>query len=238
MTRITIFNEFVQERMQDDVKSVYPDGIHVALGAFLSPEEDFSVTYATQDMPEHGLTQEVLQNTDVLLWWAHLKHEEVDDKVVQRVFEHVNAGMGLIVLHSAHASKIFSRLMGTQTLDLRWREDDELARHWVVNKGHPIAQGVGDYFEVEHDETYGEPFAIPEPDELVFICWYPGGEVFRSGCCFRRGQGRIFYFQPGHETIPVYHNNEMVQKVIKNAIRWAHAPYRFTYTVAHTQKLN
>ena len=66
-------------------------------------------------------------------------------------------------------------------------------------------------------------------DNLVFISWHPGGEVFRSGCCFVRG-GRIFYFQPGHETFPIYYQPE-IQTVITNAVRWV-AP---TYPIVQTK---
>lgn len=163
-----------------------------------------------------------------MLWWGHMAHQEVSDEVVAKVCQRVNDGMGFIALHSAHASKPFSRLLGTRTDMLRWREDGDMQRLWVTSPGHPIAQGIGDYFEVPHDETYGEQFFIPQPDNLVFISWHPGGEVFRSGCCFVRG-GRIFYFQPGHETFPVYYQKE-IQTVITNAVRWAAPLYMPAYS--------
>ncbi len=223
MIRVTIWNEFVHEQHDEKVKAVYPNGIHEAIAAFLGTEEDLSVKTATLEMPEHGLTQEVLDNTDVLLWWGHMRHGAVADEIVNRVHKRVYEGMGLIVLHSGHASKIFSKLMGTPTEMLRWREINEKQRIWTIAYGHPIAQGVGEYFELPQEETYGEHFAIPQPEELVFITWFPGGEVFRSGCCFVRGAGRIFYFQPGHESFPTYYN-PTIQKVIKNAVRWAYNP--------------
>ena len=188
-------------------------------------------------MPEHGLTQEVLDTTDVLLWWGHCKHEAVADEIVQRVYDRVNAGMGLIVLHSGHGSKIFRKLMGTNTGYLRWREDGEMVRLWVMDLAHPIAQGLGEYFELPAEETYGEHFDIPAPEELVFVSWVPGGEVFRSGCCWHRGQGRIFYFQPGHETYPAYYDAN-VQKVIRQAVRWAYRPVSWTRLKdTHTTRL-
>ena len=127
--------------------------------------------------------------------------------------------MGLIVLHSAHFSKIFKRLMGT-TCNLKWREIGEKERVWVVNPAHPIADGLSDYFEIPHAEMYGEPFGIPEPDSLVFTSWFEGGEVFRSGCCWYRGRGKVFYFRPGHETYPIYYQPE-IRQVIANAVKWA-----------------
>ena len=148
-----------------------------------------------------------------------MAHSKVQDHIVERVYEKVLMGMGLIVLHSAHVSKIFKRLMGT-SCELKWREIGERERVWVVDETHPIAEGLGDCFELEHAEMYGEPFDVPAPDQLVFISWFQGGEVFRSGCCYRRGRGKIFYFAPGHETYPIYHDPN-VQRVIFNAVKWA-----------------
>jgi trehalose utilization protein len=219
MIRVTVWNEFIHEKEMDEVKKIYPDGIHAAIADFLGKEEDIEVRCATLDMEECGLTQEVIDNTDVLLWWGHCAHGSVPDEIVDRVQEAVLKGMGMIFLHSAHHSKPFRRLMGT-TCNLCWREDGDMERLWVVDPGHPITQGLGRYFELEHEEMYGEPFGIPEPQKVVLLGWYEGGEAFRSGCCYVRGNGKIFYFQPGHETYPTYHNKD-VQTVIKNAVRWA-----------------
>lgn len=201
------------------VAEVYPDGIHNTIAEFLRKNPDMEVRTATLQEPEHGLTEEVLANTDVLLWWGHIAHHEVSDEVVQRVKQRVLDGMGLVVLHSGHFSKIFQALMGT-TCNLKWREMGEKERVWVIEPGHPIAEGLPPYFEIPQTEMYGERFDIPAPDTLVFISWYPGGEVFRSGCCYYRGKGKIFYFSPGHETFPIYKQPE-VQTVITNAVRWA-----------------
>jgi trehalose utilization protein len=218
LPRVTVWNEFRHEKKDQKVIEIYPDGMHEAIAQPLRAE-GFAVRTATLDEPEHGLTEEVLAETDVLLWWGHMAHKEVSDEVVERVQKRVLEGMGLIVLHSAHVSKIFMRLMGTGCM-LRWREAGERERLWVVAPGHPIAEGIGEYFEIPHEEMYGEFFDIPAPDALVFVSWFQGGEVFRSGCCFERGQGKIFYFRPGHETHPTYHQPE-VQRVISNAVRWA-----------------
>jgi trehalose utilization protein len=216
--RVTVWNEGRHEQRSERVRSVYPEGIHAVIAKFLS-EQGFEVRTATLDEPEHGLTQEVLDNTDVLLWWGHMAHKEVSDEVVERVYQRVLNGMGLIPLHSAHFSKIFKRLMGT-TCNLRWREVGEKERIWVVEPGHPIAAGLPPYFEVPKTEMYGERFDIPAPDTLVFISWFAGGEVFRSGCCYHRGNGRVFYFRPGHETYPIYYQPE-IQQVLINAVKWA-----------------
>jgi trehalose utilization protein len=166
------------------------------------------------------LTREALDDTNVLFWWGHTAHDRVEDRVVRRVQEEVLAGMGLVVLHSGHAAKIFKALLGTHC-SLKWREAGEKEILWNLAPGHPITQGIGEYIELEHHEMYGERFDIPEPDELIFLSWFEGGNVFRSGCTFRRGKGRIFYFSPGHETFPIYHRADIL-KVLVNAARWAH----------------
>ena len=216
--RVTVWNEYRHEKVHDEVGKVYPDGIHEAIAKHLRAE-GLKVRTATLDEPEHGLTDEVLSQTDVLVWWGHMAHLQVSDEVVDRVYERVLDGMGLIVLHSAHMSKIFRKLMGTSG-KLKWREIGEKERIWVVEPGHPIAEGLGEYFEVPHAEMYGERFDVPAPDTLVFISWFEGGEVFRSGCCYRRGSGKVFYFRPGHETYPIYYQPEVL-RVISNAVRWA-----------------
>jgi trehalose utilization protein len=217
--RVTIWNEFVHERTTPVVTKIYPDGIHATLARALSQDPELTIATATLDEPEHGLTEKLLAETDVLLWWGHAKHDAVRDEIVNRVHARVNAGMGLVVLHSGHYSKIFKKLMGT-TCVFRWREAGERERLWVVNPAHEIAQGLGEFIEIPESEMYGEPFTIPEPEELVFISWFEGGDVLRSGCCWTRGAGRIFYFSPGHELYPIYHQPE-IQRVIRNGVHWA-----------------
>lgn len=216
---VTVWNEFRHERNDEKVKKVYPQGIHNAIKSYLDGVGCFDTKTATLDEPENGLTEDVLNNTDVLLWWGHMSHNEVKDEIVEKVYERVLNGMGLIVLHSGHYSKIFRKLMGT-SCSLCWRENGDKERLWVVNPGHPIVEGIGEYIELPHEEVYGEVFEIPQPDDLVFVSWYEGGEVFRSGCCYNRGWGKVFYFQPGHETFPTYYNQQ-IMKVIENAIKWA-----------------
>jgi len=216
--RVTVWNEYRHEKDNVKVASIYPKGIHGTISSFLL-EEGLEVRTATLDEPEHGLTEEVLDQTDVLIWWGHKAHDEVEDDIVHRVQQRVLNGMGLIVLHSGHFSKIFKKLMGT-SCDLKWREANDKERLWVVKPTHPIAQGIGEYIELEKEEMYGEFFDIPEPDEVIFVSWFTGGEIFRSGCTFSRGNGKIFYFRPGHETYPTYYHED-VQKVIRNAVYWA-----------------
>ena len=232
--RVTIWNEFRHEKTHDEVKQIYPDGLHVPIADHLR-QGGMEVRVATLDDPEHGLTEDVLARTDVLTWWGHMAHAEVSDTVVDRVQRRVLDGMGLIVLHSGHHSKIFRRLMGTSA-DLKWREADEKERLWVVEPGHPIADGLDQYFEIPQAEMYGEHFDIPAPDTLVLVSWFQGGEVFRSGCCYQRGRGRIFYFRPGHETHPTYFDPD-VRQVIANAVRWATQPMGAAPTFGNREPL-
>jgi len=222
--RVTVWNEFRHEKDNEAVKKTYPEGIHAVIAGALARNADMEVRTATLDEPEHGLAEEALERTDVLTWWGHAAHGEVADEVVARIKKRVLEGMGLIVLHSGHFSKIFKALMGTNC-SLKWREQAEKERLWNLEPGHPITAGIGDYIELPNTEMYGERFDIPTPDELIFVSWFEGGEVFRSGCTWRRGHGRVFYFRPGHETYPIFHN-EQVMKVITNAVRWAAARVR------------
>ena len=221
--RVTVWGENVHESRDPQVRDIYPDGMHETIAAALREQLGADVRTATLQDPEHGLTQDVLDATDVLTWWGHIAHDEVGDAVVDRVQQAVLGGMGLLVLHSGHYSKIFQRLLGT-SCGLQWRNEGERELVWTVAPAHPIAQGVPQPIVIERQEMYGEPFEIPPPDELVFISSFAGGEVFRGGCCFLRGAGRIFYFSPGDQEYPVYHHPD-VQRVLANGVRWA-APVR------------
>lgn len=222
MIRVTVWNEYIHEREYEGIGKIYPDGIHGCIGQFLSQNDDITVNYATLDMPHHGLDENVLENTDVLIWWGHCAHDKVSDAVVEQVKNHVLRGMGLIALHSAHHSKIMKALLGT-TLNLHWKHGDS-ERLFCVNPSHPIAAGITEPIVLENEEMYGEFFDIPKPDDEIFLGWFKSGNVFRSGVTFTRGMGKIFYFQPGHEEYPIYYNKQ-IQRVITNAVRWA-APYR------------
>ncbi len=217
--RVTIWNEFIHEVENEGVSDIYPDGIHAALADGITSLAHATCRTATLVEPEHGLTEEVLAGTDVLVWWGHKAHDRVMDSVVERVYQQVLSGMGLVVLHSGHFSKIFRRVMGTNC-SLKWREADEKERIWNLAPSHPIMAGIGDYFELPQEEMYGERFDIPEPDELLMISWFQGGEVFRSGCTWRRGHGRVFYFRPGHETYATYYDDNVL-RVVANACGWA-----------------
>lgn len=217
--RVTVWNEFQHERENDVVRAIYPDGIHRAIADGIADIGDLEVRTATLDEPDHGLTPEVLSATDTLIWWGHKAHDRVSDHIVERVCNEVLSGMGLIALHSAHFSKVFRRLMGTNC-SLKWREADERERLWNIKPSHPIMEGIGEYIELERAEMYGEPFDIPTPDELLLISWFQGGEVFRSGCTWQRGNGRVFYFRPGHETYPIYYDPNVL-RIVANGCKWA-----------------
>ncbi|MDD3213874.1 MAG: ThuA domain-containing protein [Eubacteriales bacterium] len=217
---------------------VYPKGIHGALGELFSTQPDMEVRTATMQDVDQGLSGENLEWADVMVYFSHKYWLGVSEDRVDAAQQRVLDGMGLVLLHSSHASKLFSRMLGTRTQCLRWREgrttsaqraegaaapenDGEWQRVWLVCPSHPIAEGLtGEYFTIPKDESYGEYFEIPQPEEQVFLTTSEGGEVLRSGCCWRRGSGKIFYFASGHETFPVYYQPE-VQRVLVNAVHWA-----------------
>lgn len=216
--RVTVWNENRVNSSNQKMTEIYPHGIHGTLAAIFR-DAGFDVKTALLDDIENGLTDEILEDTDVLVYWSHIANNQLSDETADRVCRHVNRGMGFIPLHSALGSKPFKKLLGT-SCTIKWRESDDRELIWCVNPAHPISEGIEGFIDLEHEETYSEYFDIPQPDELVFVSWFSGGEIFRSGCCFNRGKGRIFYFQPGHETLPTYHNKQ-IQKVLINAVRWA-----------------
>ncbi len=220
--RTLVWGENVHERTNKVVAGIYPKGMHGAIADALNTDSSIRAETATLDQPDHGLSRERLAATDVLLWWGHAAHGDVSDAAVEMVCEAVWSGMGAIFLHSAHFSKPFKRLMGTPC-NLTWREAGERERLWLTSRNHPIAAGLPDHFELENEEMYGEPFGVPEPMETVFVIWFQGGEVFRSGLTWKRGAGNVFYFRPGHETYPTYHDAN-VQTVLRNAVKWAYNP--------------
>lgn len=216
MIRVTVWNEYKHEREYENIRKVYPDGIHGCIAAFLG-KEGFDVRTAVFDMPEHGLTEEALEQTDVLIIWSHALQDEFSDEVAERVRRHVLSGMGLIALHSAHYSKIMKLLLGTSMI-LKWKHG-EREKLWCTAPLHPIAKDIPEMIELPEEEMYGEFFDIPKPDDVIFTGWFSGGGVFRSGCTFTRGYGKIFYFQPGHEEYPIYHIPE-IRKIIINAVHF------------------
>ena len=218
---VVVWGENRHEQIEEHVREIYPDGMHEAIRAGIEEHlgDAATVRTTTLDEPDHGLTDDVLAGTDVLVWWGHAAHGEVADEVVERVHRRVLEGMGLVVLHSGHWSKLFVKLMGT-TCTLRWRSEHDRELVWTVNPTHPIARGVPSPIVIPEQEMYGEQFDIPVPDELVFISSFSGGEVFRSGCTFRRGRGKIFYFSPGDQDFPVYHHPD-IRRVIANGVAWA-----------------
>lgn len=231
---VLVWNENQHEKKDENVAKIYPQGIHECLKSFLQ-SDDINVTTATLDDENCGITKEILENTDVILWWGHCNHGDVPDEVAQMVKDAVLSGMGAIFLHSAHHSKPFKLLMGT-SCNLSWREDGDSERIWVTKPGHPILDGIDRYFDLPHEETYAEPFDIPNPDEVILISSYSGTEVFRAGCTFNRGTGKIFYFQPGHETFPTYYD-ENVRTIIKNAVNWVKPHTRVNVECPHIVKI-
>lgn len=236
MIRVLVWNEFRHEKISERVKEVYPDGIHNVIAEFLGKEEDIEVKTAWLDQENCGITKEILDETDVIIWWGHMAHREVPDEVAALVRDAVLDGMGAIFLHSGHHSKPFKALMGT-SCNLTWRESGDSEILWVIDPAHPITRGIDRYFKLEHEETYGEPFVIPNPDKVLLIGNYSGGEVFRSGVLYERGNGKIFYFQPGHETFPTFKVPE-VQTIIKNAVRFVAPTYRAHIDCPHVRLID
>lgn len=233
--RVTIWNEFRHEKNNEAIKAIYPEGMHKAIGKGIAAD-DLEIRYATLDEPDHGLTDEVINSTDVLIWWGHAAHGEVRDDIVAKVHRRVLEGMGLIVLHSGHFSKIFKAVTGC-TCSLKWREVGERERLWNIAPCHPITQGIGEYFEIPHEEMYGERFDIPKDSEIIFISHFEGGDVFRSGITLERGYGKVFYFRPGHESYHTYYQKEVLQ-IISNAIRWAKPVFFRKMTAPQTPALD
>lgn len=232
--RVLVWNENLHEKQSEEIGRIYPDGIHGAIAEGLRNFDCFEVSTATMNMPECGLDEETLSNTDVLIWWSHIGHAQVPDEIAERVRQRVLDGMGFIPLHSSHLCKPFVKLMGTCCRS-KWRENDERERIWVIEPAHPIAANLPEYIELPAEETYGERFEIPTPDELVFISWFSGGEVFRSGCCFKRGLGKIFYFRAGHEAYPTYYRDD-IRQVLANAVCWARPSHGPVPTLGHVEK--
>ena len=219
--RVVVWDEKLHEK-EERVREVYPNGIAAKIAAGIKKElayvDDFEVVCLNSDMEEFGLTEETLNETDVLVFWAHRSHNAFTDEIVERIYNRVMKGMGLIVLHSAHLSKVFKRLMGT-SCTLKYRFGD-YARIWTTTPSHPIARGIPEYFDLDEEEMYGEFFDVPKPDDVVFTTWFSGGNLFRGGCTWQRGYGKVFYFHPGHDTNSAYYNSTVL-KVIANAVLWA-----------------
>ncbi len=218
MIRVTIWNEYQHEQEYEGIRKVYPEGIHGAIREGLSGREDLVLRTATMYDEGQGLTEEILADTDVLIYWAHAAHDKITEENAERIARRVREGMGAIFLHSGHGCKAIAKLLGT-TMTLKWKEGDR-ERLFTVNPTHPIAAGVPEIIELEREEMYGEFFDIPTPDDVVFEGWFASGYLFRSGVTFTRGKGKIFYFQPGHEEFPIYHRSD-IRKILENAVYWA-----------------
>lgn len=236
MIRVLVWNEFHHEKVEEKIKEIYPEGIHGAIAEFLGEDEEISVRTATLDDENCGITKEILDETDVIIWWGHMRHKLVPDEIAALVRDAVLDGMGAIFLHSAHHSKPFKLLLGT-SCNLTWRESDDREIVWVIEPSHPITKDVDRFFVLEHEETYGEPFTIPTPDKLLLIGNFSGGEVFRSGCLYERGNGKIFYFQPGHEAYPIFRHSA-VRSIIKNAVHFVAPSYRKRTDCPHVRKFD
>jgi trehalose utilization protein len=226
-------------------KELYPNSLRgaIAVGVTgLDKASELDVKTAHLDEPEQGVSDQILAETDVLVWWGHARHDLVEDALAERIKDRVHKqGMGLVVLHSGHYSKPFKVTVGGPGhLKGGWREADDSETIRVCAPWHPVAEGVED-FVLDNEEMYGAPFDVPPYETLVFQSRFSvGGETFPSGIAWTvgegidpeftsgpgngknqgEGKGRLFYFRPGHETYPTY-LDARVHKVIYNAIRWS-----------------
>ncbi len=233
--RVTVWDE-----NKPHIEEYYPAGIRGAVADAIKGD-GVEVTIAHLDEPDQGISEDLLENTDVLVWWGHARHGEVDDELAAKIKQRVHhGGMGLVVLHSGHYSKPFRATLDcTGHLKGGWRESDDTEEITVCAPWHPIAEGVSN-FTLEAEEMYGGPFGTPPVEVLIFQSFFPkGGEVFPCGAVWTvgdgvdldftsgpgngvgqgKGIGRVFYFRPGHETYPTYFHSE-VKTIIRNGVLW------------------
>lgn len=216
-TNVLVWSE---ETVHDDV---YPNDINSAVAEHLNEHPEFVAQAVHIDEPDQGVSEDRLEWADALVWWGHARHDDVREETVDRVEEYVTEeGVGFLALHSAHYALTFKRLVGASgdLGEVRWEdippgETEELE---VVDPDHPIAAGVED-FTLPEVEMFGEPFDVPEPDDVVLHSTFPEGGEFRSLCTFTFGAARGAYFRPGHEEFRIYHD-ENVRRVVANAVRW------------------
>ncbi|MFH1372026.1 MAG: ThuA domain-containing protein [Planctomycetota bacterium] len=205
-------------------KNVYPNDICGAIAEGLKELKDWDVVEARLSDPNQGLPDELLNRADVLIWWGHKKHNQVRDGLVDKIVSRVkDEGMGFISLHSSHFARPNIKLMGTPCSWKEYLGDSNTLKITVKDPNHPIARGVED-FTIYHDERYSEPYAVPQPLAVVFEGTYTldngGTDTSRQGLTWEIGKGRVFYFQPGHETNPVFFDPN-IRRIISNAVEWA-----------------
>lgn len=202
-------------------EDVYPDGIRAVIADALKADGIDTRTRSIEDK-QQGVIDADLAWADVLLWWGHLKHDEITDETVDRIEDAVREdGLGFISLHSSHYARPFKRLVDASGDLGEYRfDDDESESVGVVAADHPIAEGVDD-FTIPEAEMFGDPFDVPEPETVVLHSMYSNGdEEMDSGITFQFGEGRGFYLRSGHEEFEIYYMNE-IQQILVNATRWA-----------------
>lgn len=205
-------------------KEVYPNDINGAIAEGLKELKGWEVVVANLSDPNQGLPDELLNRADVLIWWGHQRHDQVKDPLVSKIVKRVKEdGMGFISLHSSHFAKPNKALMGTACSWGAYVGDSTTLKVTVKDPGHPIAKGVKE-FTIVHNERYSDPYAVPTPQSVVFegIATLKDGKVDPSqqGFTWQIGKGKMFYFQPGHETNPVFYDAN-VGRIMINAVQWA-----------------
>lgn len=205
-------------------KTVYPYDVNTAIAEGLQPLKDWQIITASITDPDQGLSDDLLNSTSVLIWWGHQKHGDVKDELVAKIVRRVKeGGMGFIATHSAHYSKPLKALLGTNCGWKYYTDDGARVDLIVKSPKHPIAKGVKN-FTVPKTERYGDPFEVPPAETVVFdgIYTLPNGtkENAQQGMTWSVGKGRVFYFQPGHESYPIYFQEE-IRHIFRNGVQWA-----------------
>jgi trehalose utilization protein len=205
-------------------KSVYPNDINGAVAEGLKDLSGWEVVKAGLSDPDQGLPDKLLQRADVLIWWGHQKHGDVKDELVDKIVKRVKEdGMGFIALHSSHFAKPNKKLMGTACSWKAYVLDSTTLKITVKSPDHPIAKGIKD-FTIDHSERYSDPYAVPTPKAVVFegtASLKKGGtDTSQIGLTWEIGKGKVFYFQAGHETNPVFMDPN-VRQIMSNAVQWA-----------------
>lgn len=201
-------------------RAVYPNDVDGAVADHLGKLPTLQVRRGRLADPSAGLAEDVLDATDVLLWWGHLRHDDVPNDRAEAVVRRVREGkLGLIALHSSCTSKPFKGLMGMACEPGGWREDGRPEHVKIVAPDHPIARGVTP-FTIPRSDMFAEPFEVPAPESVVLVSNWDNGETVRSGLTWTVGKGRVAFLRTGHDAFPVLFHPS-VRQIIANATLWA-----------------
>ena len=270
----------VWDEQQEKQKRAYPNYLGNHIASHLQKNESLDVLSVNLNDPGQGLSDEVLENCEVMVWWGHVRHTEISLETSKKLIRRVKEGkLNLIFLHSAHWANpfieamnevvrhrvenkyaalgnkveieyayipdsnrftvpplgsivkpsIYERKFPHGNVKVRvdmpscvfpfYRPDGKPSTLITLKPKHPIAQGIPSSFTIPETEMYDEPFHIPEPDEVIFEERWDAGEWFRSGALWQIGEGKVFYFRPGHELYKVFYE-PLPLKIVENAVLW------------------